>query len=77
MAAVTVTFDGTRVNDANALGTLWLGSGGGKAVLEVDVVYQSGSSISNKVGTSELGMIYLGNKQWCIQRFWNYGLATK
>tara|TARA_R100001244_G_scaffold25113_4_gene25578 strand:+ start:39859 stop:41466 length:1608 start_codon:yes stop_codon:yes gene_type:complete len=57
MAAAAVTFDGTRVNDADAVGTVWTGIGGGgaKAVAEPDFVYQGSFSISSKVGTSLRG----------------------
>jgi hypothetical protein len=58
MATVTVSFDGTRVNDAEALGTLWQDLGGGAAVLEGDFVYQGSNSVSEKVKTTELGVKY-------------------
>ncbi len=58
MAAASVAFDGTRINNADAVGTIWsgLGGGGAKAVLEPDFVYQGTGSISGKVGTSEKGV---------------------
>lgn len=58
MAVVAVTFDGTRVNDADALGTLWDDLGGGKTNLETDVILQGTNSVSEKVGTSESGVKY-------------------
>lgn len=58
MAVVSVSFDGTRVNDAEALGTLWQDSGGKACTLETDVVWQNTYSVSEKVGTSELGVKY-------------------
>ena len=62
MAVVSVAFDGTRVNTADALGTLWQDLGGGKTNLEPDFIYQRTSgtdgAISEKVGTSEGGVKY-------------------
>ena len=58
--AVTVVFDGTRIDDAEALspagGNVWLDSSGKAASLEPDFVYQNANSVSEKVGTSELGI---------------------
>ena len=58
----TVVFDGTRVSTADALGSVWLDLGGKAANLEPDFVYQRTSgtdgSVSEKVGTSELGIKY-------------------
>lgn len=56
MAAVAVSFDGTRVNDAEALGTVWTDIGGGKAASEPDFVYQNTAAVSEKVGTTEGGV---------------------
>lgn len=58
MAVATVTFEGTRVNDAEALGTVWFDLGGKAAVQEPDFVWQGTYSVSEKVGTTELGVIY-------------------
>lgn len=56
MANAAVTFDGTRVNDAEALGTVWTDLGGGKAASEPDFVYQNTAAVSEKVGTTEGGV---------------------
>lgn len=58
MAAVNVSFDGQREDNADALGTTWTDLGGGKAVSEPDFVYQGNASVSEKVGTSEGGVAY-------------------
>jgi hypothetical protein len=58
MAVVSVSFDGTRVDGADALGTVWLDLGGGKTNLETDVIYEQTGSISEKVGTAEGGIKY-------------------
>jgi hypothetical protein len=59
MAAVVVALlNVTRVNDAEALGTVWLALGGGKAALETDFKYQSAASVSSKVSTTEGGVKY-------------------
>lgn len=57
MANAAVTFDGTRVNAADVVGTVWVGIGGGgtKAVAEPDFVYQGVGSISSKIGTTLRG----------------------
>lgn len=56
----TVVFDGTRLDDAEALspagGNAWTDSGGKAASLEVDFVYQDTNCVAEKVGTSELGI---------------------
>jgi len=60
MATVSVVFDGTRLDDAEALspggGNVWLDSGGKIANIEPDFVYQNTNCVSEKVGTSELGI---------------------
>lgn len=60
MAVVSVAFDGTRVNDADALGSVWTDLAGKAANAEPDFIYQltSGTtgSVSEKVGTSEGGV---------------------
>lgn len=58
MAAVSVTFDGTRIDAAQSDGGGWTDLGGGKAVTEPDFVYQGGASVSEKVGTSEGGVAF-------------------
>lgn len=59
MTAVSVSFDGTRLNDAeSAASPPWYDTGGGKAVLEPDLVYQNTYSVSEKVSTSQLGVGY-------------------
>lgn len=59
MVAVNVSFDGTRVDDADALGSVWTDLGGGKAASEPDFVYQGTASVSEKVGTTEGGVAYV------------------
>jgi hypothetical protein len=56
MAAVSVVFDGTRVNNADALGTVWTDLGGGKCASEPDFIYQGSAAVSEKVGTSAGGV---------------------
>ena len=56
MAAATVAFDGVRVNDADALGSIWTDLGGGKAADEPDFAYQGIQAVSEKVGTTEGGV---------------------
>jgi hypothetical protein len=56
MTVAAVAFDGGRVNDAEALGTVWTDLGGGKASSEPDFVWQNNASVSEKVGTSEGGV---------------------
>lgn len=56
MAVVSVSFDGTRVNNADALGSVWTDLGGGKAASEPDFIYQGTAAVSEKVGTSEGGV---------------------
>ncbi|MEN8252785.1 MAG: hypothetical protein ABFQ62_00190 [Patescibacteria group bacterium] len=62
MAAVSVSFDGTRWTDAEALaptspyGGDWEDTGGGAAAQEPDFVYQNTYSVSEKVKGSELGI---------------------
>lgn len=59
MTAVSVSFDGTRLNDAeSAASPPWYDTGGGKAVLEPDLVYQNTYSVSEKVGIAQLGVGY-------------------
>ncbi len=55
---MAVTFDGTRLDNADALGTLWVDTGNKAAVNEVDFVYQGSASVSEKVKTAELGVSY-------------------
>ncbi len=54
--AITVSFDGGRVNAADAVGTVWTDLGGGKCAVEPDFIYQGTAAISEKVGTSEDGV---------------------
>ncbi len=56
MTVLAVSFDGSRVDDANALGSIWTDLGGGKAASEPDFVYQTTAAVSEKVGTSEGGV---------------------
>jgi hypothetical protein len=56
MANATVAFDGGRVNDADALGSIWTDLGGGKCASEPDFVYQGVAAVSEKVGTTEGGV---------------------
>jgi len=56
MGAPSVTFDGTRVDAAQAEGGIWTDLGGGKAATEEDVVYQGGAAVSEKVGATENGV---------------------
>ena len=56
MAAVSVTFDGTRVNNADGLGSVWTDLGGGKCASEPDFIYQGSAAVSEKVGTSAGGV---------------------
>jgi len=56
MANASVSFDGTRVNDADALGSIWTDLGGGKCADEPDFIYQGNQAISEKVGTAEGGV---------------------
>lgn len=58
MAIANVKFEGIRLNDAEALGSVWTDLGGGKASLETDFRYQGSNSVSEKVGTSEGGVAY-------------------
>lgn len=58
MAIASVKFEGSRLNDAEALGSVWTDLGGGKASLETDFRYQGSNSVSEKVGTSEGGVAY-------------------
>jgi hypothetical protein len=59
VAVVSVSFDGTRVDSADTIGTVWTQLGGGKAASEeVDFVYQGNSSASVQVKTSEGGVQY-------------------
>ena len=58
MAIASVKFEGIRLNDAEALGSVWTDLGGGKASLETDFRYQGSNSVSEKVGTSEGGVAY-------------------
>lgn len=58
MTAVGVSFDGTRLNDAEALGSVWTDTTNKAASLEPDLVWQNTYSVSEKVGTSELGVGY-------------------
>jgi hypothetical protein len=62
MAVASVSFDGTRIDHADALGTLWDDLGGGKTNLEPDFVYQRASgvdgAVSEKIGTTEGGVKY-------------------
>ena len=48
----------TRVNDADALGSVWNDLGGGAAVSETEFVYQGSASVSEKVKTTESGVRY-------------------
>ncbi|GEM_PF-2798807 len=55
----TVTFDGTRLSDAEALSPgngAWTDSAGTAAVLEPDYVYQNANSVSEKIKSTELGV---------------------
>lgn len=59
MAVVSVTFDGTRVDDADLLTSAkgdWVDTGGKAAAEEPDFVYQGSQSVSEKVGTTALGV---------------------
>lgn len=56
MAVVSISFDGTRVNNADALGSVWTDLGGGKCASEPDFIYQGTAAVSEKVGTSEGGV---------------------
>lgn len=56
MAAASVSFDGTRVNNADALGSVWTDLGGGKAASEPDFVYQGTAAVSEKISTTEGGV---------------------
>ena len=63
MAAVTVSFDGTRVDAADALGSGWTDAGGKSANLEPDVVYQRSTGVDGAVSekvttTSRNGVRY-------------------
>ena len=56
MAAVVVTAQVTRINDASAT-TNWTTIGGGAGILvETDFSYQGGSCIVRKGGTAERGL---------------------
>lgn len=57
MAAVAVTFQGTRVNDAEAVGTVWL-AGAAAPAQETEFVYQNTYSMSAQVKTTESGFYY-------------------
>lgn len=61
MALSAVKFDGTRVNDAEALGSVWVDFGGGKTNQEPDIVYQGSFSVSEKIGTTAGGVRYEGS----------------
>lgn len=55
----TVTFDGTRLSDAEALSPgngAWTDTSGTAAVLEPDYIYQGSNSVSEKIKSSELGV---------------------
>ncbi len=56
MANASVAFDGTRVDNADALGSIWTDLAGGKAASEPDFIYQGTAAVSEKVGTSEGGV---------------------
>lgn len=56
MVAAAVTFQGTRVDAAQAEGGIWTDLGGGKAATETDFTYQGAAAVSEKVGTSEGGV---------------------
>ena len=59
MAVVAVAINNvTRVNNADALGTLWQDLGGGATNNEPDFFYQGTASVSEKVKTSEAGVKY-------------------
>jgi hypothetical protein len=64
LTAVSVVFDGAsqtlgRLNDAEALGSVWLDSGGAAAVLEPDTKYQGTNSVSEKCAAGvEKGLNY-------------------
>ena len=55
---MAVAWDGTRVNDADAVGSVWNDYGGGACTLEQDFYYQGNASISEQVKTSENGVYY-------------------
>ena len=68
MAVASVTFDGSRVTDAEAL-TGWTNDGI-TAVLEGDFFYQGVSSISAQIKTSEAGFYYTSGATSMTGRVW-------
>jgi hypothetical protein len=56
LGVATVTFDGTRINDADDKGAIWTQLGGGACHDEPDFYYQGTQSISEQVKTSENGL---------------------
>jgi hypothetical protein len=58
MTVASATFPGTRVNDAEALGSVWTDLGGGKVTLDTDFVYQNSNSVSEKVSNTTGGIAY-------------------
>jgi len=65
--SMAVTFQGTRITDAEALSPstpvagVWEDTAGGAAVLEGEFFYEGAQSVSEKVKTSETGVCFIPN----------------
>ncbi len=58
MAVVTVSFDGTRADDAEAI-TNWMDMGGKSTSLDPDIVWQGTYAVSEKISTGQGGVGYI------------------
>jgi hypothetical protein len=56
VTAVALAFDGTRVDSADTLGTVWTDTAGKACISEADIIWQGNGCASEKVSNTTLGV---------------------